>query len=351
MSDPVASHPSPSPWRKALALIITVLVLIGVLVAAFVVWRVMEIHPRTDDATASANIIGVAPRVRGQIVRVYVEDNQQVNEGDLLFEIDPTDYQLSLAKATAALAALDQQIELARVDDIKLKHQVKAAQAGVEKATAELNQATDTLNRLQPLLANGFVKADDVDRARTQQKVAAAALAVQKEQLRQAEEAISGLATVTAQRAGAVAAQAMAALELSYCKIVAPFSGKVVNLNISSGAYANAGVPVFSLLDTRRWYVVANFREGELKHAAPGKAADVYLLSAPQKHFRGRIQGVGWAVEPEGVFSLPGQVPVIRRELNWVHIAQRFPVRIEIDNPDQTLFRLGASAVATIQAE
>jgi len=350
MSEPAAPTPAThAGWRKITAQILAVAIVLGAIVLALRVWRVMEWHPRTDDATARANLVGIAPRVRGQIVKLNVEDNQEVKEGDILFEIDPADFQLAVDKARAALAALDQQIELARADDVKLKYQVKAAQAGVERAKAELKQATDTLNRLQPLLPLGFAKADDVDRAETATQIASAALDAQAEQLNQAQATISTLATVTAQRPGAVAAVDLAVLELSYCKVAAPWSGRVVDLNISAGAYASAGIPVFSLLDTRRWYVMANFREGEIQHLAPGDVADVYLLAAPDRHFQGKVQGIGWAVEPEDEFSLPGHIPLIRRELNWVHIAQRFPVRIEIENPDPELFRMGASAVATIR--
>jgi multidrug efflux system membrane fusion protein len=82
----------------------------------------------------------------------------------------------------------------------------------------------------------------------------------------------------------------------------------------------------------------------------PGSEAIVYLSSAPKQRFRGKVQGIGWAVKLEGEIDLPGGgVPYVKRELNWVRVAQRFPVRIEVENPDQDLFRMGASAVAIIK--
>ena len=145
-----------------------------------------------------------------------------------------------------------------------------------------------------------------------------------------------------AQRPGAVAAVKQAELDLSYCKVTAPFDGRVINLNISGGAYASVGVPVFSLLDTTKWYVVANFREAEVRHMAPGSEAIVYLSSAPNQRFRGKVQGIGWAVKPEGEIDLPPSgVPYVKRELNWVRVAQRFPVRIEVENPDRRSFPHG----------
>src|SRR6185295_19685093 len=97
----------------------------------------------------------------------------------------------------------------------------------------------------------------------------------------QAQAALSTLATLIAQRPGAVAAVDLAALELSYCKVTALFPGRVISLNISVGAHASAGIPVFSLLDTRNWYVMAYFREGEIRHFGAGAPVEVYLSTAP----------------------------------------------------------------------
>jgi multidrug efflux system membrane fusion protein len=151
-----------------------------------------------------------------------------------------------------------------------------------------------------------------------------------------------------AERAGAVAQLKTAETNLSYCRVTAPFDGRVVSLNISEGAFASAGHPVFALLDTRHWYIMADFREGVLPRIAPGDAAEIYLLSAPGIRFRGRVQSVGWAVHSEDNRVLMG-VPYVKKEINWVHVAQRFPVRIEVENPDPELFRMGASAVVTIR--
>lgn len=347
---PAATPATPGNWRKPVGRILSIVVILGAVVLTLWVWDIIEHHPRTDDATVRANVVGIAPRVRGQIIKLNVEDNQAVNTGDVLFEIDPADYQLALERARSALATLDQQIEVARSQDTQLKLQVKVAEAGVARAKAELKQAGDTFERMKPLLTNGFAKADDVDRAATAKHVAAAGLAAAEQQLSQAQTALSTLAALTAQRPGAVAATDEAALNLSYCKVVALFPGRVISLNISEGAYASAGIPVFSLLDRRKWYVMANFREAEIRHMAAGSEAIVYLTSAPSRRFSGKVQGIGWAVHPEGEIDLPfGGVPDVKRELNWVRVAQRFPVRIEVENPDPDLFRMGASAVAIMK--
>jgi multidrug efflux system membrane fusion protein len=287
-----------SEERQFIRKIVSLIVIVSAVVITLYVWSIIERHPRTDDASVRANVVGIAPRVTGQIFTLNVQDNQAVKKGDVLFEIDPEDYKLILEKAKADLASLDRQIA----------------------------QAHSTLQRLEPLLPNGITTADTVDKARTAET------------------------TLQAQREGAVATINLEELHLSYCKVFAPFSGRVINLNISAGAHVTAGVPVFSLLDMSNWYVIANFREAEIRHIAPGSEAIVYLSSAPNQRFRGRVQGIGWAVKPEGEIDLPPSgVPYIKRELNWVRVAQRFPVRIEVENPDQDLFRMGASAVAIIK--
>jgi multidrug efflux system membrane fusion protein len=335
--------------RKVAGKLISLVIIFAAVVLALCVWNIIEQHPRTDDATVRANVVGIVSRVRGLIVNLHVQDNQAVKEGDVLFEIDPEDYKLSLEKANAALAALDRQIEAARGGDAALKFAVKAAEAGVERSQAQLKQADDTHKRLQPLLPKGFATAEQVETAQTAKQTAAAALATAEQQLNQAKVAIGTLDTLTAQRSGALAAVKLAELELSYCKVAAPFPGRVISLNISEGAYASAGVAVFSLLDTRHWYVMADFREAEIRHMTPGTVAEVYLLSAPEKKFRATVQGISWAVKPEGEIDLPHGVPYVKRELNWVHIAQRFPVRLEVESPDPELFRMGASAVVIIK--
>src|SRR5262245_37100113 len=338
-----------SPVRILAGRLLSIVVIAAAVLLSFLVWKLKERHPRTDDAVARANVVGIAPRVRGQIIALPIVDNQAVKEGDLLFQIDPEDYELALKRAQAALAGLDRQIAVARSHDAQLTYQVGAARAGVDRAKAELKQAGDTLERLEPLLPNGFARAEDVDRAATAKRVAASTVSAEEKRLEQAKVAQSEFETLMAQRSGVVAAADLAARELSYCKVVAPFPGRVVNLNISVGAFASAGVPVFSLLDTRKWYVMANFREGELPHIEPGTRVDLFLSALPKRRFAGTVQGVGWAVEPTDTIDLPHGLPLVKRELNWVHIAQRFPVRIEVEKPDPDIFRMGASAVVTVR--
>jgi len=105
----------------------------------------------------------------------------------------------------------------------------------------------------------------------------------------------------------------------------------------------------FDFLDTRNWYVLANFRERELKSIRPGMAAEIYLLSNPDRPFTGQVEAISPAVQSQDNTGAVQGVPFVQRDLDWVRIAQRFPVRIVIDNPDASVFRMGTTAVTTIK--
>ena len=182
---------------------------------------------------------------------------------------------------------------------------------------------------------------------RAQHMATQAALHQARSERVRAEDAIGEIEGINARIAAAEAAVHAAELDLSYCRVQAPFTGLVVNMNISNGFFARAGAEVFTLVDTRTWYVVANFRETQLRHIPFGAPADLYLLSQPRRHFRGTVVGLGWAVLPENGTSVNG-LPVVERSLDWIRLAARFPVRIKVENPDDS-FHLGASAVATVQ--
>jgi len=334
--------------KRFFVLILSLTILVLAVVFSLQAWDYNNRHPRTDDAVARANLIGIAPRVSGPIVKISVTDNQLVKGGDLLFEIDPVDFQLNVDRAKSALDALDQQIAVAKVQDAQLKYKVKAAEAAVRQATAERDQAADTLHRMEPLLPKGFATKEQVDQARTQVASLDAQVAQANEKLNEATVAVTSLATLQAQRPWTVAALGTAQLELSYTRIYAPFDGQVVGLNISQGAYAHAGMEVFAFVDSRKWYVMANFRERQLQYISPGMRAEVYLLSNPDRHFQGIVQGISPAVESQQTGAEIKGVPFVKQALDWVRLAQRFPVRIEIENPDPNIFRMGTTAVTTI---
>ena len=361
---------SPTPSKtdpKILAKGIGLAIILGaVAVAAAAIWK-FDHRPQTDDATLRANFIGIAPHASGHIVQLLVKDNQLVKEGDLLFVIDPRPYEdaVALAKAQLVLArkqvsAAQNALKTADATIARAEAQQAAAEATVRRAEAEFKNADDHLKRVEPLLAKEFTTTDQVEAARTRQIIAAAAV---EEAQKSLAAAIAGVAQARAERQRAedaigqegdinghiAAAEAQlrdAELNLDYCRVKSPVSGKIVNLNISQGQFARSGVDLFTLVDTGTWFVVANFRETQLKHIQDGAPAEIYLQFKGGKRFHGKVVGLAWAVVPEDGSSAMG-LPNVPRNLDWVRLAQRFPVRIQVADPDDS-FRVGASAVVTI---
>ena len=336
-----------APRNKLPALLLALLALV---VLIFVIWRV-DSKPATDDAYVSADTIDVVPEVSGRIVELAVVDNQQVKQGDLLFRIDPRPYEASLAKAEASLAALDKQIMLTQRSVDAQKFAASSVEATVSKARAAAKQASDTLKRTEPLLAQGFVSAEDVDRARTAQRASEADLNAVLLQAQQAASAVSGVDALVAQRVAVEADIALTKLHLEMATVRAPFDGRVVSLKTSIGQFASAMKPIFTLIDTRHWYVIANFRETELKNIHAGTPATLRLMSDSGKTFSGKVDSIGFGVLPDDGGIVLGGLPRVSRSINWVRVAQRFPVKIMVDKPDADLFRIGASAVASLEPQ
>ena len=336
-----------APRNKLPALLLALLALV---VLIFVIWRV-DSKPATDDAYVSADTIDVVPEVSGRIVELAVVDNQQVKQGDLLFRIDPRPYEASLAKAEASLAALDKQIMLTQRSVDAQKFAASSVEATVAKARAAAKQAGDTLKRTEPLLAQGFVSAEDVDRARTAKRASEADLNAVLLQAQQAASAVSGVDALVAQRVAVEADIALTKLHLEMATVRAPFDGRVVSLKTTIGQFASAMKPIFTLIDTRRWYVIANFRETELKNIHPGTPATLRLMSDSGKTFSGKVDSIGFGVLPDDGGIVLGGLPRVSRSINWVRVAQRFPVKIMVDKPDAELFRIGASAVASLEPQ
>ncbi|ENI7883231.1 multidrug transporter subunit MdtN, partial [Salmonella enterica] len=333
------SSPKKIPRNKVPAL---VLVLLALVVMVFVIWRV-DSAPSTSDAYASADTIDVVPEVSGRIVELAVVDNQQVKKGDLLFRIDPRPYEASLAKAEASLAALDKQIMLTQRSVDAQKYAASSVEATVAKARAAAKQANDTLRRTEPLLSEGFVSAEDVDRARTAQRAAEADLNAVLLQAQQAASAVSGVDALVAQRVAVQADIALTKLHLDMATVRAPFDGRVVSLKTSVGQFASAMKPIFTLIDTDHWYIIANFRETELKTIHAGTPAAIRLMSDSGKTFQGKVDSIGFGVLPDDGGMVIGGLPRVSRSINWVRVAQRFPVKIMVEKPDAALFRIGAS--------
>ncbi|MGQ6399736.1 multidrug transporter subunit MdtN [Serratia sp. IR-2025] len=332
--------------RRCFVTLLTLLTLVALL------WiiKTLDEAPRTDDAYVYADTINVAPQVNGLIIKMPIRENQWVNKGDVLFQIDPRPYQDSLNRAVASLAQLDQQITLAQRDVNAQKFNAKAAEKRVEVARAAAEQDANTLRRLEALRPLNYISKEDLDRARAAQHASTAQLQSSQLQAQQANAAVSSVAALIAEREVIKADISTAQFNLEHTIVKAPFDGRVTALKTTSGQYASIGKPVFTLIDSTAWYVVANFRESELENIHNKSKVDVYLMSNTSKHFTGVVDSIGYGVYPDDGGSTQDGLPNVSRSINWVRVAQRFPVRIRIINPELDIFRIGESAVVNILA-
>jgi multidrug efflux system membrane fusion protein len=399
-----------APPRKNLGRIVSICIIAAALITGLLVVAQTDQYPRTDDAEVFANFIGIAPQVDGPITQLTVQDNQFVPQGNLLFQIDARPYEYALQKTRSDRDTLEGQITdqrrtiasqvsavgaaRANTDSAKAnvdraaaavavaKANVVNVQAALDSANAELAYQTNNFHRIEPLLAKQFVTVDQVDQVRTavtarqqtveqqraqlilaqaEVKSAQAAyeqtVAAQEQshaQLNQSQHGVLTIDPLTAQREGRASAIRTAEYNLNNCKVYAPFDARVTNLNISQGAYAHTGQQMFTLIDTRVWWAVANFRETQLHRVHPGMHAEVYVLSRPSVKYDGVVDSVGYGVEPDntlvGTFTSTG-LPDVQRSLNWVHLATRYPVRVRIIAPETEPFRLSESAVVIIRGD
>ena len=320
----------------------------AVVLGVYVIYR-LDTAPRTDDAYAYAPTINVAPEVSGYIVELPVKDNRTVKKGDVLFVIDPKPHRETLAKARAALVVLDEEIKQASRLVTAQTFNAGAAKEALEQAEVALRQARSSYERLAPLKAKGYASAEQVDQARSALNAATAQRNAAMAQAAGAEAAITSVDALVARRNVALADIALAEIGLENTVVRAPCDGIVTSLRTSAGAFAAAGHPVFTLINTEQWYVVANFRETELDAIAAGRPAKVYLLADSSRHFSATVDSVGFGVLPDDGGLVIEGLPMVKRSINWVRVAQRFPVKFLVHDPDPALFRLGASAVAILQ--
>jgi multidrug efflux system membrane fusion protein len=343
--DSPAKGPSGRPkqtFRRILGLLISIGSFLAAAVLAMKVDANIRTNPRTEDAQVRANVIGVAPQVGGTITAIHVKDNQLVRRGDLLFELDSRPYAAEAEKAKAQLALTELEIQA-------YKDQIAAAEAQLKQSEAKAAYAVDYAKRVQALVGNLYVTVDKNQLAQTEAITATDKVAQDKAALERARNLLGEQGDVNVRRVAAQAALRDSELKLSYCKVYATCDGYVTNLQITPGAYAAVGEQIFSLVDRKIWYVLANFRETDLKRMRPGMSADVYLMAESGKKLKGIVQGV-----PKAVVALnspsnnaPGGEGLLSRvspTIDFILLAQRYPVRIILDEQEGHSFRMGGTA-------
>jgi membrane fusion protein, multidrug efflux system len=394
------SAPPPPPQRykrsnsrrNILILVIALVVLAG----GFFLWRYLGTYESTDDAQVDAHLYPVSSRISGYVTKVNVDDNQYVQKGAVLVEIDPKDYEVAVEAAKANLASAEATAQSMNIDvpitSANTSSQLKFTASGVENAgagianaenrvaaahaqldAAEANdvKAQDDLRRYKALLDKQEVAAQVYDQALAAAKASTASVAAARDNEAAAQQAVqqarsqlgeseasrqsaeTGPQQVTSVRARARAAvadvqQKRAALEqaelnLQYTQITAPISGEV-NKTVVVGLNVQPGQQLLTIIPLDEIWITANFKETQLRQMKIGQRADIHVDSSGRT-FKGRLESVAGATGP--LFSL---LPPENATGNYVKIVQRIPVKIVLDpgeNQDHQL-RPGMNVVPDV---
>jgi len=295
-------------------------------------------YESTDDAFIETHVSPVAPQVAGRVAQLRVTDNQEVQPGDLLVQIDPSDFQTKLDQERASLAAAQSRLAQARAQNSADEARVEAEKANVTAAAAQARQA-DADDRRYQAVGNFAVSASQLDLAGTQARSADALVAAarSKELAAEAQIALDQAAIQTAS-AGIALSQAavhQAELNLSYTQVKAPVAGYVTHRTVETGAYVQTGQALMAIVPHDVW-VVANFKETQLTHMRAGQLVTVTVDAYPQIQFKGHVDSVQSGTGPR--FSL---LPPENATGNYVKVVQRVPVKIVLDDQAASEYVLG----------
>src|SRR5579863_19110 len=393
-----AAPPSPPRYKRSNSgrnIMIVVVVLI-VVVGGFILWRYLGSYESTDDAQVDAHLYPVSSRISGYVTKVNVDDNQYVEKGTVLVEIDPKDYEVVVEQAKASLAsaeATSQSLNITiPITSVSTSSQLKFSASGVEDASAAISgaetrvaaahaqleaaeandvKAQDDLRRYKALLDKQEVAAQVYDQALAAARASTASVTAARENESTAKQAVqqarsrlaqseasrqsaeTGPQQVSSTQARARAAiadarQKRAALEqaqlnLQYTKIVAPISGEV-NKTVVVGMNVQNGQQLLTVVPLDQVWVTANFKETQLRHMRVGQKANIHVDSSGHT-FKGHVDSIAGATGP--LFSL---LPPENATGNYVKIVQRIPVKIVLDpgeNQDHQL-RPGMNVVPDV---
>ena len=355
--DYVRLGPAHVRLRQIVRAVVIVVTLLGAAVCIYLYAQHYRLYPETDNAYVQADVVRIAPRVSGPVTELPVRDNQWVKQGDLLIQIDPTDYQVQLEETRGQLAVAAAQIDQTAAAIEQAQAQVEVSDQRARDTEAQAKRAQLDFDRAFALMntAQKAISKQDLDAARAGSDSATATFNAARANARSARAALlaanANHEAALAQHRQAAANVHNAELQLSYTRLLAPVDGWVTNLNLPPGNYLTAGQSPLAMVADHTWRVLAYYKETVTERMRPGQRVKVRLFPYPDRTFEGVVEGVGWGIyQPDGQANAGTlQLPEVAPTINWVRLPQRFPVRIDLPHEDAVHpFRIGQTAVVEI---
>lgn len=330
--------------RRRVSLRVALLTILGPLAAALVGFYIYFVGGRyvsTDNAYVKSEKIAVSADVSGRVIKVAVRENQNLEQGALLFRIDPEPFRIALDQAQARLKSAQQEIEALRA-----LHKQKLAELNL--AEGDLAYYERQHERQQTLNKRGFASGTNLDTANRNLRNAQDRIATIMQDIAQARAKLGGDASIPTEKQPMVLeAKAMrdkAALDLRRTEVFAPTTGIVTNFDLQPGEYIEAGEVIFSIVGSGKIWVHANYKETKLTNVRVGQSATIHIDAYPNDVREAFVASISPATGAE--FAL---LPPQNATGNWVKVVQRLPVRLELKEPlrDPPL-RAGMSVIVEI---
>ncbi|ANN76406.1 HlyD family secretion protein [Bordetella flabilis] len=319
---------SADPARKAVRWVVLLILL-------SLAWYLLadRFTPYTQQARVQAFVIPVAAEVSGRVTRVYVRNNQDVQAGAPLFDVDPEHYRIAVDRARAELESTRRQIGAGTAG-------VDAAQASLRAALANETRARQDSGRLERLYRDdrGTVSLRRLEMARAGLEQATSQVSAARAEVQRAREQEGGRDEDNAKLRSAAAALEKAELDLANTQVRARSAGLITDLRTDTGQFAAAGAPVMTLIAIHDVWINADMTENNLGYVEPGTPVGIVLDALPGRILAGHVRSVGYGVSV-GLNTAPGNLPMVQNSRDWLRPAQRFPVIVEIKPGELATFR------------
>jgi len=335
--------------KKPIGILIAACCITGAIAMGAYVNYQTSAYPSSDNGSIDAELVHMASTVGGRLIDLRVHVNQSVHRGDILYRLDPVPYELTVKQAEANLA-----LAHATVENERRLVTVRAGSAAIAeqqtiRARTNRDLAARTESRLKPLADHAYIPWQQYDQAKTALHNASVSLSEAEQQQASAQTAIGDLnSSLAAEQASAVALE-HARYALSQTIVRAPTDGYVTSLTVQEGEVLAPSQVLFTLIANDEWYATAALREGTLGPVHIGDCATVYSMLDRATPLRGHVESIGWGVLSGDSIGISRSLPFVPRQMDWVHVAQRFPVRIRLDPANPVLLRLGATASVQIR--